>query len=87
MVRVHDKIRQGEKLLAYFTQGQWGFVNDNLNQLEKLLNDTDKQIFTTNMNEIVDLPSYFDDIMFSIKARMFNEDMERIDYAKRKLKV
>ena len=89
MVRVHDRIRHGEKMLAYFTQRQWFFVHDKLIQLETLLNDDDKQIFNINMKEIKDLQSYSDDIILMAKSYLFKEDVSAagISKAKRTIKM
>ena len=86
MVRVHDKIRDGEKMFKYFNQRQWYFSNNKLLQLEKHLNDIDKQRFVINMNEIQDFQSYVDNIMFITKTRTFNESTKSIHSAKKNVK-
>ena len=74
-------------MLAYFNQGEWSFVHDKLIALEKRLNDADKLHFSTNMNEIRNLQSYLDDVMFVIKVYAFKEDIKGINNAKRNLKM
>lgn len=83
LVRVHDKLRQGEKVLRYFTQQQWIFLHDKILQIEKQLNDADKKIFMTNMGAATDLQGYADNTIIGVKVFLFNEDMKMLDRAKR----
>lgn len=74
-------------MLTYFTQRRWSFAHDNVLQLEKLLNDTDKQIFTVNMNEITNLEDYFDKLGATCKVHVLKEDLNRIDDARKLTKM
>ncbi|XP_065216399.1 putative fatty acyl-CoA reductase CG5065 [Planococcus citri] len=83
LVRVHDKLRQGEKVLRYFSQQQWTFLHDNILQVDKLLSDADKQIFPVNMNVVKDTQIYVDNSVIGAKLFIFKEDMNTLNSAKR----
>ncbi|XP_065213070.1 putative fatty acyl-CoA reductase CG5065 [Planococcus citri] len=87
LVRLHDRIRLGEKILIYFTRRQWTFVHDKLLQLEERLNDTDKQLFLINTRHIKDYQNYMDDIVLATKVYTFKENLKDNDKAKRTLNI
>ncbi|XP_065217208.1 putative fatty acyl-CoA reductase CG5065 [Planococcus citri] len=76
LVRAHDKLRQGEKMLRLFTQKEWLFKHDKILQLEQLMNPIDRQIFPVNTKEMQDVQSYTDDCMLSAKFHIFREDLK-----------
>ncbi|XP_065216395.1 putative fatty acyl-CoA reductase CG5065 [Planococcus citri] len=87
VVRVHDKLRQGEKVLRFFTQQQWTFLHDKVLQIEGLLNDADKRIFPINMNIIMDIQKYAENATIGVKIFIFKEDMKNLNTAKKKATI
>ncbi|XP_065213224.1 putative fatty acyl-CoA reductase CG5065 isoform X2 [Planococcus citri] len=87
LVRIQDKVRDGEKVLAYFTHNQWTFAYDKKLQIEKLLNNTDKQLFPINTEVVDDVQSYLDNALLGTKLYLFNEKLENIDAARKTVKI
>ena len=83
LVRVHDKLRQGEKVLRYFSQQQWVFLHDKLLQLENIMNDVDRRIFYVNMKFVKDPQDYVDNAIIGTKIYILKESMSTLNKAKR----
>ncbi|XP_065220769.1 putative fatty acyl-CoA reductase CG5065 [Planococcus citri] len=83
MVRSHDKLRQGERVLRYFTQQKWEFRNDHLLQLDEQLNEVDKKKFIFNMSRQGDVIAYMKNAVLGSKIYIFKEDVKNMDRAKR----
>ncbi|XP_065216397.1 putative fatty acyl-CoA reductase CG5065 [Planococcus citri] len=83
LIRTHDKLRQGEKVLRYFSQQQWAFLHDKLLNIEGLLNNADNRIFPINMNVEPDTVRYTENATIGVKVFIFKEDMKNLDNARR----
>lgn len=52
MLKVQQRVSQGQKVLQYYTTKAWDFKNENFLQLYDGLNNTDKAVFYFDLKEV-----------------------------------
>lgn len=84
-VRLCNKMQRGMKSLEYFTTHQWTWENQNVVQLEKSMDDTDREIFYFNL-ESLDWQNFILYYVLGTRHYVLKQDPKSIPACRRKLK-
>lgn len=80
MLQVYRKIHRFCDVIYYFTNGQWYFSNQNVQQLWNKLTPQDQQIFSFNMADI-NWNEVINHSMLGIRTYLMKEDPSNIPAA------
>lgn len=87
MVRVVQKMQQGENVLRFFARRQWRFDNDKLLQINDAMSEADKQLYPITMEQLTDEQEYMDQSTLVARKYLLKEDPSSIPFARKKAVV
>ena len=85
MVRVQKRIQSGLKVLQYYTTKNWHFVNNNVKELSRKLDEKDKDIYFCDMSNF-DWNQYLLNYVLGARRYCVHEEPDTIPRARRTLR-
>ncbi|GLV38329.1 waterproof [Carabus blaptoides fortunei] len=83
MVKVYKQMEKFTKILSYFSNNEWLFTNNNVQQLWQTLDVTDKKLFHFSMADM-DWLEYFRNYTLGLRVYLYKDDVSTLPAARRK---
>ncbi|XP_024226959.1 putative fatty acyl-CoA reductase CG5065 [Bombus impatiens] len=85
LIKVHNRINLGIKLIQYYTTKQWNFPNDRMKELQSEMNSSDKEEFFIDTTEI-DWDEFMSIYILGTRQYCLKDDLSTIPRARKVLR-